>query len=378
MAATVDAELAAVEKLHQAAQARIGIAAAYLSLAEWQSVHALNSEDTSHSWILASIRIITAARKLSRQLAIAYYQLARSLETGSTLGELPGSTGDVTLGDVRKNFRDIALDIAALPSPLNLSDDPDIRWFEEELKSRDMPKATTPGRLIRLEDAEVDPLVQDLLDVEGSDNGESITVDEFKWDDPLDRSEIEKRFEDLLRQQIKDAADKARALRSSPELTPEQAITQIEKSHAAAGSTGSGTVDEIGMEGGRQVIDTAIRQDRKIKLIARGTSANPCAFCSMLASRGFVFAGATSGVGDSLDTSEDDIKRYHKHCHCFPIVKFTTESQLPQLNQYFKNQWPDVTEGYSGVDALNAWRRWIYAKRKENPIDPFGVYRTTT
>ena len=241
-----------------------------------------------------------------------------------------------------------------------------------------MPKATTPGRLIRLEDAEVDPLVQDLLDVEGSDNGESITVDEFKWDDPLDGSEIEKRFEDLLRQQIKDAADKARALRSSPELTPEQAITQIEKSHAAAGSTGSGTVDEIGMEGGRQVIDTAIRQDRKIKLIARGTSANPCAFCSMLASRGFVFAGATSGVGDSLDTSEDDIKRYHKHCHCFPIVKFTTESQLPQLNQYFKNQWPDVTEGYSGVDALNAWRRWIYAKRKENPIDPFGVYRTTT
>lgn len=373
MAVTVDEEMAAVEKLHQAAQARLGIAAAYLALSEWQSVHALNSEDTSNTWVLVSLRIITAVRKLSRQLAISYYQLARSLETGSTLGELPGSTGDVTLGDVRKNFRDTALDIAALPSPRTLSDDPDIRWFEEELKARDMPEATTPGRLIRLEDAQVDPLVQDLLDVEGPNNSEPITTDEFDWDEALTREEVTKRFEDLLRQQIKDAADKTRALRSSPELTPEQAITQIEKSHQAAGSTGSGTVDEIGMEGGRQVIDTAIRQDRRIKLIARGTSGNPCAFCSMLASRGFVYAGTTSGVGDG-SMAEDDIKRYHPNCHCFPIVKFTTESQLPALNKYFQAQWPDVTDGYSGVDALNAWRRWIYAQRKKNPADPFGAF----
>lgn len=371
MAGTVEEELAAVEQLHQAAQARLGIAAAALALSEWSNVHALNSEETSHTWMLISIRIITAVRKLSRQLAISYYQLARSLETGSTLGAPEISTGDVTLGDMRKNFRDIALDVASLPSPRTMSDDPDIRWFEEELKSRDMPN--TPNRSIRLDDAQVDPLIQKLLDVEASNNSDPITIDEFDWEEALSEDEVRKRFENLLRKQIKDAADTTRALRSNNELTPDQAMTLIEKSHDAAGSTGSGSVDAAGVEGGRQVIDTALSRDRKVKMIARGTSSDPCAFCSMLASRGFVFVGATSGVGAAEDfTVSQDVKQYHIHCHCFPIVKFTTTSQLPELNRFFKKQWPVVTDGYSGVDALNAWRRWVYAQRKANPGAPYG------
>jgi hypothetical protein len=372
---TVTAEIAAVEQLHQAAQARLGIAAAYLALSEWKSVNALEAEESSAGWILTSIRIIVAVRKLSRQLAINYYQLVRGLETGSTLGAPPGSTGNVTLGTLRKNFRDLALDVAALPSPLSHSDDPDIRWFEEQLKSRDLPEAQTPGRLIRLDDAEVDPLIQDLLDVEDSStNSEPVTIDEFDWEEAMTRDEIDEEYRELLRKHARDAAKKARALRSSTELSPDQVITQIEKSHAAAGSVGSGTVDAAGMEGGRQVIDTALRSDKKVKMIARGTSSNPCAFCAMLASRGFVFTGATSGVGDSEDfTVSQDIKLYHVNCHCFPIVKFTTTSQLPELNAYFKQQWPIVTKGNSGLDALNAWRRWIYAKRKNNPDAPHGA-----
>ena len=372
---TVTAEVAAVEQLHQAAQARLGIAAAYLALTKWDDVSALDAEETSQSWILASIRIIVAVRKLSRQLAINYYQLVRGLETGSTLGAPPGSNGNVTLGTLRKNFRDLALDVAALPSPLSPSDDPDIRWFEEQLKSVDLPKGRTPGRLIRLEDAEVDPLIQDLLDVEGSDNSEPVTIDDFDWEEAMTREEIDKAHRALLRKRARDAAEKARALRSSTELSPDQVITEIEKSHAAAGSVGSGTVDALGMEGGRQVIDAALRSDRKVKKIARGTSSNPCAFCAMLAARGFQFVGATSGVGDREDyTVSQDIKKYHSNCHCFPIVKFTTESALPELNQYFKQQWPIVTRGYSGLDALNAWRRWIYAKRRITPDAPFGAF----
>jgi hypothetical protein len=373
---TVAAEVAAVEQLHQAAQARLGIAAAYLALAEWRSVNPNNPDETSQAWLLVSIRIIVAVRKLSRQLAINYYQLVRGLETGSTLGAPENSTGNVTLGDLRKNFRDTALDVAALPSSRTVSDDPDIRWFEEQLKSVDLPdKAPPPPRSIRLEDAEVDPLIQDLLDVEGSDSSAPVTIDEFDWEDAMTRDEIDEEYRALLRKHARDAAAKARALRSSTELSPDQVITQIEKSHEASGSNGSGTVDAAGMEGGRQVIDTALSRDRKVKMIARGTSGDPCAFCAMLASRGFVFVGASSGVGANEDfTVSQDVKAYHKHCHCFPIVKFTTTSQLPELNKYFKKQWPIVTEGHSGLDALNAWRRWIYAQRKANPDSPFGAY----
>jgi hypothetical protein len=377
--AALDSEVEAVEKLHQAAQARLGIAAAYLALSEWESVKPLDPEESSKAWILISIRIIVAVRKLSRQLAINYYQLVRGLETGSTLGVPEDSTGNVTLGDLRKNFRDLALDVAALPSPLTPSDDPDIRWFEEQLESVDLPDAQTPPRLIRLADAEVDPLIQDLLDVEDSStNSEPVTIDEFDWEEAMTRDEVDEEFRALLRKQARDAAEKVQALRSSTELSPDQVLTQIEKSHAAAGSIGSGTVDAAGIDGGRQIIDTALSRDRKVKMIARGTSSDPCAFCAMLAGRGFVFVGATSGVGASEDfTVSQDIKAYHIHCKCFPIVKFTTTSQLPELNRYFKQQWPIVTEGNSGLDALNAWRRWIYAKRKLNPDAPHGARLNT-
>ena len=368
----VEAEVAAVEQLHQAAQARLGIAAAYLALAQWQNLSALNPQAGAAAWVVVSLRIIVAVRKLSRQLAINYVQLVRGLETGSTLGAPANSTGDVTLGTLRKNFRDLTIDIADIPSPTFESDDADIRWFEEQLRSTDLPKAKTPGRLIRLDDAEVDPLIQDFLDAEGSDNAGPVSVDEFEWPDDMDELDAADAFEDLLKNQIKDAADKVKDLRSNDELTPDQVLTQIEKNHQSAGSLGSGIVDAAGMQGGRETIDRVIRGDRKVKMIARGTSGDPCAFCAMLASRGFVYTGATSGVGGEITVSQD-IREYHKNCHCFPIVKYTTTSQLPELNRYFQEQWPDVTAGNSGLDALNAWRRWIYAKRKINPDAPHGA-----
>ena len=111
-------EVLTLEELHQAAQSRLGLLAAYLSLAEWETVSALNAAATATEWLARSLRVIVAIRKMSRELAISYYQLSRALETGRTLGVPEGSTGDVTLGDLRKNFRDNVLDVASLPSSL--------------------------------------------------------------------------------------------------------------------------------------------------------------------------------------------------------------------------------------------------------------------
>ncbi|HJV99418.1 MAG TPA: hypothetical protein VJ617_10020 [Arthrobacter sp.] len=374
------AEVLAIEQLHQAAQARLGIAAAYLALAEWEGVNALNAEETATVWIVTSLRIITAVRKMSRKLAIAYYQLSRALESGTILGApIDSPATGVTVGQLRTTFRDIALDVASLPAPLTPSADPDIRWFEEELQKKEIPDSQTPGRLIRLQDAQVDPLIQNLLDVEGSDSSSPVSIDKWDWEPELSFDEVDELFRDLLwKQAVKRAADKARALRASQELSPDRAMTLIEQSHDAAGSLGSGTVDELGMEGGRQAIDKAIRKDKRIKLVARGTSSDPCAFCSMLASRGFVFTGETSGVGDAEDGSVgDEITLYHPNCHCFPIVRFVnTSDTLPPMNAYFQEMWPTVTDGYSGNDARKAWRRWIYAQRKANPDTPHSPRRT--
>lgn len=365
-------EVRAVEQLHQAAQARLGFAAAFIALAQWQNVSQLNPGDTSSSWLANSLKVIVAIRKLSRQLAVAHYQLVRALETGRTLGVpegSPASTTSTTLGSLRKNFRDAALDIAALPSPRTRSDDPDIRWFEEQLAAT--PPDAVPDA-IHLDDVEVDPLIQKLLDREGSDGSVNVTIDRYKWPDDWTTEEVDDAFRNLLRKQVKDAADKVKDLRSSPDLSPDKALKGIEEAHAVQGSIGSGTVDAAGMDAGRDAVRNAIKNDRLVLAVARGTGPDPCGFCSMLASRGFVFKSeATAGVGD-----DDTIVKYHIHCHCFPIFKFVKVSELPPLSQYFKEMWPVVTAGYSGREARKAWRRWIYAQRKANPDAPHGALST--
>lgn len=366
VAVTAD-EVEAAARLHQAAQARLGFAAAYIALAEWQAVSAINGTGAME-WIANSLKVILAIRKMSRRLAVTHYQLIRALEIGRTLGAPEGSPAGTTptLGSLRSNFRSAAIDAAALPSPRTRSDDPDIRWFEEKLAS--IPPDKVPGA-VRLDDIVVDPLIQNYLDKEGTNNSVSVTVDRFNWPQDLTLEEVDSAFRDLLRKQaVDDTAAKVKNLRSSPDITPDEAITGIEDAHSVGGSIGSGTVDYAGMDAGRDAVLTAIKGDRLVLAVARGTGPDPCGFCAMLAARGFVFKSeATAGVGD------DVIKQYHIHCHCYPIYKFVKESELPPLSRYFKEQWPIVTAGYSGRDARKAWRRWIYAQRKANPDAPHGA-----
>ena len=366
------AEILAIEKLHQAAQARLGFAAALLSLSEWQAVAPLQPAATSGSWLTASLKTIVAIRILSRRLAVQHYQLIRALETGRTLGVPEGSpstTTSTTLGRLRRNFRTTALDIAALPSPLTRSDDPALRWFEEQLAA--VPKDALPGA-VHLDEIEVDPLIQAYLDVEGGGDSAAVSIDEYDWPEDLDLDQVEEAYRDLLRKQAADAAAKVTALRKSADLSPDEALTLIEEAHSSAGSIGSGTVDSAGLASGRNAILNAIRDDRLVLAVARGTGPDPCGFCSMLASRGFVYKSeATAGVGDS-----EAIVKYHIHCHCYPIFRFVRASELPPLSRYFQEKWPEVTKGYSGNDARKAWRRWIYAQRKANPDAPHGALST--
>jgi hypothetical protein len=361
----------AVTRLHQAAQARLGFAAAFVALAEWQAVSALSpGAGAATSWLENSLKVILAIRKLSRRLAVSHYQLVRALEVGRTLGvpvDFTTTTGSTTLGTLRTSFREVAIDIAALPSPRTPSKDPDIRWFEEHLAS--IPPAKVPDA-IHLDDIEVDPLIQDLLDVEGTNDSVSVPVDKYAWPKDLTDKQVDKAYRDLLRKQaLDDLAAKVKGLRGNPDISPDEAISGIEDAHATGGSIGSGTVDAAGMDAGREAIIGAIKNDKLVLAVARGTGPDPCAFCAMLASRGFVFASEqTAGVGD-----DPIIRKYHRHCHCFPIYKFVRESQLPPLNRYFQEKWPEVTAGYSGNDARKAWRRWIYAQRKANPNAPHGA-----
>lgn len=364
------AEVLAAERLHQAAQARLGFAAAFMALAEWEAgVAPLNAAQTAAQFLTFSLKAIVAIRKLSRRLAVTHYQLIRALETGRTLGVPEGSPRDaVTLDRLRSNFRNAALDVAALPSPRTRSDDPDIRWFEETLAS--IPPERVPSA-ISLDDLEVDPLIQDFLDAEDlTVSDRSIAVDRYDWPEDMTLDEVEDAYRELLRKQsVVSLTAKVRDLRASVDLSPDEVIGQIEEVHASAGSIGSGVVDALGVSAGRDAVIEAIKSDRLVLMVARGTGPDPCAFCSMLASRGFYTSAA---LGEA-----EEIIKYHIHCHCYPIYRYQRESELPPLSRYFQEKWPEVTAGFSGNDARKAWRRWIYAQRKANPGAPHGVQVTT-
>jgi hypothetical protein len=78
--------------------------------------------------------------------------------------------------------------------------------------------------------------------------------------------------------------------------------------HADPGSVAlvrvSGAVTRHVLDGGRETLLASVRGDRRARGWARVTSAEPCEFCSMLASRGGVYM-ATSGAFAA-----------HDHCAC--------------------------------------------------------------
>jgi hypothetical protein len=124
--------------------------------------------------------------------------------------------------------------------------------------------------------------------------------------------------------------------------------------------------------GGRRTILRAVRSDPVVKGWARiATGRETCAFCLMLVSRGPVFTSAESAGLDLNDTSAADLfaagdkealdeltTRWHPGCDC-EIAPVYDRSNWPGMDAYQRASqlWGTHTKGYSGKDALNAFRR---------------------
>jgi hypothetical protein len=108
-----------------------------------------------------------------------------------------------------------------------------------------------------------------------------------------------------------------------------------------------GAVQRHVLDGGRGVMAGAIRQDRYVERFARVTGGNPCYFCAMLASRGAVYKSLLSA----------DFK-VHDHCACsVEPVYDVRRYEVPARSRDFEKLWSESTEGLSGNDAVNAFRR---------------------
>lgn len=396
-----EAEVHAIEAAHRAAQARLGVAGAYLGMAEWGGVNPLSASATGAFWVSRSLRMINAIRRKSTRLAISYIRLVRALETGYTLGypEYDDNPDTITMGALRGQFRELLLEIAAVTTEPSTSSDADEKWFESELRRIDETQVRRPDRIL-MADTNIDRQIQDWLDASGDNDDDSADIEDFDWGPELSPDDIEERFQKKLNDDIVKAADeRARRLKSQEADARIAAYRKkLQESHDTAGSVGGGLIDYYGISAGREVTERVVRRDKRVKVFARGCRPGACAFCAMLAANGWYYRSKTGALftskkisrnGNDLSSEmseaspdmDSGLRRFHANCKCFVIVRYIDNPELPEQNAYFQSEWPKVTKGLSYTtdprtnkgtnNALNAWRKWLnQERRKEGTYKP--------
>lgn len=115
-------------------------------------------------------------------------------------------------------------------------------------------------------------------------------------------------------------------------------------SRAAMVGALAGSTQYLSWMGDRDTVMATFADSQRIVGWQRITSGSECAFCAMLASRGAVYSEA--GVDFQA----------HNHCSCSAEPLYEREP-TPQWVEDLRSEWNETTEGLSGRDALNAFRR---------------------
>lgn len=119
-------------------------------------------------------------------------------------------------------------------------------------------------------------------------------------------------------------------------------------------------------DGGRDTALTLVENDRAALGWIRITAADPCGFCSMLASRGITWGRyskksfAASDIKFEGDPRDDGAQtaKVHDRCRCVVVPVWREDDPRLDLSKQWRQQWNDHISGrFSGKDAINAWRR---------------------
>lgn len=340
-------EIESLEIAFRSAQARLGTAAGLVTRDEWMGLSLSAPSKGSYGMMMRLLRLILGLRSMSRRLTKSYYRYARGLETGYTLGT---DGEDTTLEDLRGEFEADLKRVQAL----------DFDWPDmtaEEKYAADQLGSVSRGDTKSWNPGEV---TQSLEDWNSSIVGEGGKVKGEKVDWIDDRIQT---LQDALREYryligrsgIKNLERKIRALKQRYGDDPDRLLAEIEDAFLLVRDNLSGVVDKAVIDSGRDLLDDVIVKDKRAKYVARGTRSNPCHWCSMLASRGFAYKTERAAVAG-----------WHPNCHCYAIVRWSDDPQLPELNEYFHAMWPKITADYDGKDKIKVWRAWIAKRRVKN------------
>lgn len=270
-------------------------------------------------WLESMQQMSERKRRAVRTLTYAYYRLARALQTGRTVRLGNRSDRDyTTLGDLRREFR------------------------------RNLNRATRGTRHPTIEYTPGGEVDTDLIEVEELD---------------IDESEVDERDEGAERGALLLTLSEHRK-RKEKALDEREERLEEAKSAAIAGAV----AEKAALGGGRTTLHDVAKEDgRVIGYVRVSGTGNPCAFCSMLISRGLLLYSSRAAASQSSQPGREG-ESYHTNCHCYPEpvyskAQYRADPRFAQ-NRELSDLWQEHIAGkYSGQEALNAWRRFLNHRR---------------
>lgn len=388
------------------AQQRVGLLAIVIMWNLFQSVNPLRATQTYQTWFFQSLRIATAAAYMIQAIALSQYRLARALDAFETYS-LDGQTGTIPLGALRQDLIDAVEDAMSLGgSGEGLPEDDDIALFnelvselreefaemaerliEKETRSadavRDLAGHDTPDResLERVRDR-MDELLDEMLEDPSTDDGWLIEIVLPPDDVGLDPDEVRRAFEEnqrdleeSVRKAYIEEIENVLESRFTERYKIEDAYDDIRRIADKAGLDAAAYLERLAKERGQAVVERLAAKDNKLLLAARRTGPNPCAFCAMLAARGYVYTGTTAAGssrgnkkrdGSLIDTSQgawdtgiDGVRRYHANCQCSVVYRWQESDSTESVSSH-------LAALYEAAGSRTEFRNLLDRMRREN------------
>ncbi|WP_367135802.1 hypothetical protein [Saccharothrix sp. HUAS TT1] len=330
---------------------QLGVATIQDALKLWASVPPARTTALSAAWLARAVRQVLTRRRQSRDLAMAYYRLARALHTGTTIADPRRPNPPyVTLSMLRAEFAELASPEApqeGVVEPAGTTSRPTPERPAESEPGPESRPSDTPA------ETPAEPPEDDRIPVE--------TIDGL--DRELERLEREAEAEARLVLEALGLDNLDSKLNEIDEELPASEVDVLRaEAHRKAGARQAAAAERVAMNGARSTTWSTGQRDRRVLGYVRlSRTGTPCGWCAMLISRGAVYRSEKSATYADGD-------KYHDGCHCYAELIYSDEqfdnSALTELNRKYAVEWPRVTRGLSGKAAVSAWRRFIRQEQR--------------
>lgn len=348
--AATEAEARQADVAFQLALAQVGAGALEDALSIWQAMDPTSAADAAGFWVEEAVHLILTRRRLSRDLAMAYYRLARALRTGRTIRDPfgPPEPKVVTIGMLRREFARLVEDIDVMHSPGGVqaqeSSDEATETLAEDAETPD------PAKQVPDDDTDAIPL-DDLEGLAESELESEAIVEKLLTQDLTDVGPA------LFESQLKQIDDQQKAA---------DARAQEAELEAAAALRAARETEKAVLNGGRSSVYQYAQRDKLVIAWARvSLSGDPCYFCAMLISRGAVFKSNSAG------TRNNDGDLYHTNCRCVAIPIYS-ESQFDTDPRYEQSR--VLARKWTKGMSLKEWRALIDEERRAGTPEWVAVH----